>query len=106
MNWQRANIEAAVAYVRDRIEAGADDTRTKAVHEGLLDVLDPTRVTARMGHDAEDSAEAARVQKRRAQIERRGHHDRRLVNLGPPSGIERRSGTDRRSGKDRRGEPT
>ena len=46
MTWQRVNIQAAAAYMRDRIASGADDVRTKAVYEGLLDVLDPTRRAA------------------------------------------------------------
>ena len=106
MNWQRANIQAAAAYVRERIAAGADDARTKAVHDGLLDVLDPTRRTARLQREAADSAKAAVVvqaaRDRRNQIERRGRHDRRLVNLGRPGGTERRAGQDRRAGRDRR----
>ena len=35
-------------YMRERMAAGATDVRTKAVYEGLLDVLDPTRRTARL----------------------------------------------------------
>jgi hypothetical protein len=105
MNWQRANIQAAAAYVRERISGGADDSRTRAIHEGLLDVLDPTRRTLRLQREAAESAKAAIViqaaRDRRAQMDRRGRRDRRLVNLGPPSGAERRAG-ERRAGKDRR----
>jgi hypothetical protein len=106
MNWQRVNIQAAAAYMRERISAGADDARTKAVHEGLLDVLDPARRTTRLQREAADSAKAAVVvsaaRERRNQIDRRGRNDRRLVNLGPPGGPERRTGRDRRAGRDRR----
>ena len=34
--------------------------------------------------------------------ERRSHRERRLVNLGPPHGSERRHTPERRSGRDRR----
>ncbi len=105
MNWQRANVQAAAAYVRERISAGAVDARTKAIHEGLLDVLDPTRRTLRQQREAADAAKAAVVvqaaRDRRGQMDRRGRRDRRLVNLGPPGGAERRTG-DRRAGRDRR----
>jgi hypothetical protein len=107
MNWQRSNVQAAASYLRERIAGGAADARTKAVYEGLLDVLEPTRRTTRLQKEAADSAKAAvtvhATRERRTYIERRGHHDRRLVNLGPPHGTERRSGRDRRAGKERRG---
>ena len=106
MNWQRANIQAAAAFVRERMTAGGGDARTKAVHEGLLDVLDPTRRTARLQREAAESAKAAVVvqaaRDRRNRIDRRGRHDRRLVNLGAPGGSERRAHRERREGSDRR----
>ena len=105
MTWQRANIEAAAAYVRDRIAAGADDARAKAIHEGLLDVLDPTRVTARLQREAADSSNATDLvqpTRERDPIDRRGRNDRRLVNLGAPRGKERRAGRNRRANRDRR----
>ena len=106
MNWQRANIQAAVAYVRERIASGADDARTRAVHEGLLDVLDPTRRTARMQREAAESAKAAVVvqaaRDRRTESERRRGRERRQTISNPPGGVERRTGRERRN-KDRRG---
>jgi hypothetical protein len=106
MTWQQANIQAAAAYLRERISAGATDPRTKAVYEGLLDVLDPPRRATRLQREAAQAAKAAVVvqaqRDRRARAERRSHRDRRLVNLGPPDGVERRHTPDRRSGKDRR----
>jgi hypothetical protein len=105
-NWQRANIQAAAMYLRERMAAGATDVRTKAVYEGLLDVLDPTRRTARMQREAAAAAQAAvtvqRARERRLKMERRATEtDRRKANLGPPAGVERRAG-DRRTGRDRR----
>ena len=106
MNWQQANVQAAAAYLRERISAGAVDPRTKAVYEGLLDVLDPPRRATRIQRESAQAAKDAITVKmerdRRAAMERRSRRDRRLVNLGPPQGSERRQTTDRRSGRDRR----
>ena len=102
MSWQRTNIQAAATYLRERI---ATDARAKVVHEGLLDVLDPSRRTVRMQLEMAAAAKAAvpvtAARERRTQIERR-HTDRRRANHGPPNGIERRAGHDRRTGRDRR----
>jgi len=104
MDWERSAIEAAVAYLREMIDAGADDYRTTSVYEGLLDVLDPTRHATRSqrGGVVDAAALLRHASDRRGRIERRGHSDRRLVNLGPAAGGERRTGHDRRTGQDRR----
>ncbi|PYQ69461.1 MAG: hypothetical protein DMG04_28185 [Acidobacteria bacterium] len=105
MNWQRANIQAAATYLRERISAGATDAKTKAVYEGLLDVLDPSRRMTRQQRELADSAKAAATVKaareRRARSDRRGG-DRRKADVGSPTGVDRRSSRDRRSGRDRR----
>ena len=106
MDWQRSSIEAAAAYLRELIEAGATDYRTQSVYEGLLDILDPTRHSTRIQRAAAADAAAAIMhgaRDRRNRVERRGHTDRRLVNLGPAAGGERRSGQERRTSADRRG---
>lgn len=107
VNWQRANIQAAATYLRERISAGATDVRTKAVYEGLLEVLDPTRRTLRMQREMANAAKASvpvhATRERRNTIDRRGHTDRRKATLNPPGGVDRRSGRDRRTGRDRRG---
>ena len=107
MNWQRMHIQAAAAYLRERIAAGATDAKTRAVYEGLLDVLEPNRRTLRLQRESAQAAKASVVvpvdRDRRRQMDRRAHTDRRLVNLGPPRGIERRKDGDRRAGRDRRG---
>src|SRR4051812_41891395 len=104
MNWQRTSVQAAAAYMRDRIASGSDDVRTKAVYEGLLDVLDPTRRTARLQRESAESAKAAVVvqtaRERRNQNERRGHRDRRVAADGQHPGVERRITVQRRT-KDR-----
>jgi hypothetical protein len=105
MEWERASIEAAAAYLREMIEAGANDYRTRTVYEGLLDVLDPARHATRIQRTAAADATAAIMQgsrDRRGNLDRRGRTDRRLINLGPPATGERRAGGDRRTGPDRR----
>lgn len=106
MSWQRANVQAAAAYLRERIGAGANDPRTRAVYEGLLEVLDPNRRTIRLQREAALAAAAAVTvptnRDRRATPERRTNSDRRTINYGSPTGFERRRGIDRRSGQDRR----
>src|SRR5262245_47528393 len=105
MNRDRASIEAAAAYLREMIEAGADDYRTKSVYEGLLDVLDPSRYSMRVQRAAAADAAVAILRgtrDRRGPLERRGHSDRRLVNFGPAANGERRMSADRRTGDERR----
>ena len=106
MSWQRASIQAAATYMREQIAAGAVDVRTRLIYEGLLEVLDPNRRTARLQREMAESAKASVtaqvVRERRARLERRTLQERRKVDLGPPHGIDRRQ-RDRRSGRDRRG---
>ena len=103
--WQRATIQAAASYMRQRISEGATDPKTKAIYEGLLEVLDPPRRATRLQREMAAAAKAAVMVKaaaeRRAADERRRREDRRRVNLGSPTGVERRVG-DRRAGRDRR----
>lgn len=106
MSWQRANIQAAATYLRERMNAGANDPRTRAVYEGLLEVLDPNRRTVRVQREAAMAAAAAvtvpTTRDRRSITDRRTNHDRRRASLSSPTGIERRTGIDRRTGRDRR----
>src|SRR5258705_10526849 len=106
MTWQQANIQAAPRSLRGLIGVGGTGARTKAVYEGLLEVLDPPRRASRVQRESAQAAKAAVAVKaerdRRAAAERRSLRDRRLANLGPPEGIERRRASDRRAGSDRR----
>jgi len=108
VNWQRANIQAAVTYLRERISAGATDVRTKVVYEGLLEVLEPNRRTLRMQREIVAAAKASvpvhSTRERRNTMDRRAQAERRKANLGPPAGAERRAERDRRTGRDRRGD--
>lgn len=100
-SWQRANIVAAIGYLSELIGRSPSDVRARAVYEGLLDVLDPTRRAMREQRELSDAARTAAFTGERRRGERR-KGERRRLNLGPPGGVERRSGLDRRSGRDRR----
>ena len=106
MSWQRANIQAAANYMRERMTAGATDPRTRAIYEGLIEVLDPNRRTIRLQREAAVAAKQAVAvpteRDRRVMPDRRTHVERRRINLGSPGGMERRGSRDRRSGQDRR----
>jgi hypothetical protein len=106
MSWQSENIKAAASYMRERIGTGDDSPRTKAIYEGLLDVLDPTRRATRVQREMavaskQAAAAAIKAERERRAAERRRNADRRKLNLGSPTGVERRKG-ERRSGQDRR----
>ena len=101
--WQRSNVVAAANCLREQIARTPDDPKLRAAYEGLLDLLDPSRMLARKQRQMADAARqaAAALKAERRTTERR-HTDRRKVNLGPPPpGIERRSG-ERRTGADLR----
>jgi len=100
--WQRSNVIAAANCLREQIARTPDDPKLRAAYEGLLDLLDPSRMLARKQREQAEAARhaaTARRQERRSQERRTA--DRRKVNLGPPSGTERRK-SERRSGGDRR----
>ena len=97
--WQRANVTAAAAYLRELLAADPDNTRLKVLYEGLLDVMDPTRRVLRQQREL---ARVAAVAKERRGTERRAGRDRRKTRMELPAELERRSGSDRRSGRDRR----
>jgi hypothetical protein len=99
--WQRANVLAAAQYVRELLLKTPTDLKGRAVYEGLLEVLEPTRRVARQQREMAEAAKAAaRVRELRSGRERRTA-DRRKVNQGAPKSGERRR-AERRSGRDRR----
>ncbi len=110
MSWQSSNVQAAAAYLRERIAGGDSSARTKAIYEGLLEVLDPTRRATRVQREmaastkvmaaAAAAAKAEKAERERRAAERR-RQDRRRLNMGSPTGVERRA-TERRTGSDRR----
>ncbi len=107
--WQRANVVTAANYLRDLLTRVPNNVRLRAVHDGLVEALDPARRVLRLQREAADAAAAAkttvRVEKRSGG-DRRSGVDRRVVNLGTPGGTERRVGErrkgERRSSVDRR----
>lgn len=102
--WQRANVVAAANCLREQIARTPDDPKLRAAYEGLLDLLDPSRLLARTQRQMADAARqaASAIKNERRTNERRMHAERRKVNLGPPApGVERRR-AERRSTADRR----
>lgn len=100
--WQRTNVVAAANCLREQISRTPEDPKLRAAYEGLLDLLDPSRLLARRQREQADAARhaATAIKNERRAAERRAA-ERRRVNLGPPaSGAERRK-TERRT-KDRR----
>lgn len=103
--WQRANVVAAANYLRELLGQNPDDPRLRATYEGLLDLLDPSRLVTRrqreMAEAAKQAASVIKSERRRGPDRRRDDRRRGGSGVGP-GGIERRAGGDRRSGKERR----
>lgn len=98
--WQRTNVVAAANCLREAIQRAPDDQKLRGAYEGLLDLLDPSRLLARKQREQAESARhaATAIRNERRSAERRAA-DRRKANAGPP-GPERRKG-ERRT-RDRR----
>ena len=101
--WQRTNVVAAANCLREQIQRSPDDQKLRGAYEGLLDLLDPSRLLARKQREQADAARqaATAIRNERRSAERRSTADRRKANAGPPRGVERRQG-ERRTIKDRR----
>jgi hypothetical protein len=99
--WQRTNVVAAANCLREQISRTPEDQKLRNAYEGLLDLLDPSRLLARRQREMAEAARhaATAIKNERRAAERRAA-ERRKVNLGPPGGQERRR-TERRT-KDRR----
>jgi hypothetical protein len=99
--WQRANVLAAAQYLRDIVTRTPNDAKAQQVYQGLLEVLEPARRTIRQQRELSEAArESVRLREKRAGRERRAT-ERRRVNLGAPTVLERRK-NERRSLRDRR----
>jgi hypothetical protein len=94
--WQRANVLAAAQYLRDIVSRSPGDVKAQAVYQGLLEVLEPARRAIRQQRELSDAARSSVTMR-----EKRTGAERRRVNLGSPTGSERRR-NERRSGRDRR----
>jgi hypothetical protein len=101
--WQRTNVVAAANCLREQISRTPGDPKLHAAYEGLLDLLDPSRMLARKQREMAEAARqaATALKQERRTGDRRGHADRRRAEAGPPAGVERRKG-ERRTVADRR----
>lgn len=102
--WQRQAVMAAAAFLRERFE-GASDDKAKSIHDALLEVVDPKRRGVRLQREMAKTVEAApagaRSERRRRARDRRTGWERRVLDVGSPTGVERRTG-ERRARADRR----
>ncbi|HMC76975.1 MAG TPA: hypothetical protein VKH34_07570 [Vicinamibacterales bacterium] len=91
--WQRTNVVAAANCLREQISRTPDDQKLRGAYEGLLDLLDPSRLLARKQREQAEAARhaATAIRNERRAAERRAA-ERRKASLGPPGGIERRGG--------------
>ena len=94
--WQRTNVVSAANCLREQMARTPDDQKLRAAYEGLLDLLDPSRLLARKQREL---ADAARQPAPSIRNERRVA-ERRKAALDPPAARERRR-SDRRD-KERR----
>lgn len=98
--WQRANILAALNYLKDAGRLG-QNPQAQALAQGLMEVLEPSRRTIRLQREAAQAATAgAQAGRERRQRDRRTTGERRKQAL-QYTGPERRSGRDRRTGERR-----
>ena len=98
--WQRANILAALNYLKDIGRLG-QNPQAQALAQGLMEVLEPSRRTIRLQREAAQAATAgAQAGRERRARERRTNAERRRQQLSY-TGPDRRSGRDRRSGERR-----
>ncbi len=101
-SWQREAITKATQLLRDRFGNPPADPQARQAHDGLLEVLDPARRTARLQKELSDATRViAPIGQERRGKDRRAK-DRRKVNLGPSPGTAERRQGERRTGKDRR----
>jgi hypothetical protein len=98
--WQRANILAALNYLKDMGRI-IENRQADMLAQGLLEVLDPSKRTIRLQREAARAATAgAQAGRERRMGRERRNGDRRKQQV-PFGGADRRTGRDRRSG-DRR----
>lgn len=97
--WQRQAVLAAATLLRERFAATPGDTKAKAVHDALLEVVEPKRRALRLQREMSTAADGAAVttkaDRRRRARDRRTGWERRVADIGSPTGVERRAG-DRR----------
>lgn len=103
--WQRQAVLAAATLLRERFGATPGDTKAKAVHDALLEVVEPKRRAVRLQREMSKAADGAavttRTDRRGRARDRRAGADRRTADLGAPASGERRRDA-RRARDDRR----
>lgn len=103
--WQRQAVLAAAAFLRERFGMAPGDPKAKAVHDALLEVVEPKRRALRLQRELSKAADGAavtmRTDRRGRSRDRRTGWERRVADVGSPTGVDRRAG-DRRSHDDRR----
>jgi hypothetical protein len=88
--WQRQAVLAAAALLRERFAGGAD-AKAKAVHDALLEVVEPQRRGLRLQRELSRTVDDVNAGGRPTNAhERRAAADRRQEHRGPPMGVERR----------------
>ena len=101
-SWQRDAILKAAQLLRDRFGNPPVDAQARAVHDGLLEALDPARRTFRLQRELSEATRKAALPEKteRAARERRAN-DRRKANLGAAVGTADRRKAPRRAGERR-----
>lgn len=94
--WQRQAVLAAAALLRERFGMAPADAKAKAVHDALLEVVEPKRRSLRLQREMSKAADGAaltmRTERRGRRRDRRTGWDRRVLDVGSPTGAERRDG--------------
>ena len=101
--WQRQAVLSAAALLREYFGVVPTDSKVKAVHDMLIEVVDPPRRAQRMQREMASAATSAALtmKSERRGRERRAGADRRVEDCGSPTGVERRA-ADRRKSSERR----
>jgi len=102
--WQREAILKAAALLREKFGNPPSDPAARVAHDGLLEVIDPSRRAVRL---QKELSEATRKAALTVRAERRTNRDRRAkerrkADLGPPPGVPERRTRERRSGERRK----
>jgi hypothetical protein len=99
--WQREAILKAAAFLREQYGNPPADAAALRAHDGLLEVLDPARRTARLQQEISEATrkavQADKAERKALAAERRARErriaDRRKKDVGPPPELaERRKG--------------
>jgi hypothetical protein len=101
--WQREAILKAAQLLRERFGDPPNDAPARSAHDGLIEVIDPTRRTVRLQRELSEATRTAALTHRteRRARDRRGP-DRRTANVGLPQGVAERRKSERRKGERRR----